>query len=721
MNPSQQNTTNSSSFPPNWRSTHLADQLGSHRPVIFNTSTLYALLGTGNRINLKIITSTGVSGGTVHPDSPLSQPTREFQIRASMSDIRQMGDCYAGVRVLALDDPVRDEGEFNVDRELIDGVLIYLQGNTLPTRVRMLIYAENNASIPALHDKLAEHYTNPEFHFQFNLALYYEALEAQRKLLQRLEHPRAATWMALNPKLPISATTDPGSRLPPSKQLIPTGVVVQATHARGQQGPSPSPTSTDRSSSSGLLGPGSPVYAGTDKSTQGEKLTANQRRRRNRANRRTSSTASLVSTTSSSVSSSPLATTSPRTSQQTRVAKPVAVAARPPPSTSNTLATPTTSNKTPLPVTTSNVSPSPRLAVHTTTSHTPQTASNPAAPQKRQHSPPTSPHWNARGTQTLFRKNLPARQDDDWRAPAENGSFGSSATNGLGAPYEYASPEQLRAQPTPPPFSFDHIVQSRSRAIVFCPPPANSSTASTGSARSFQTTTTLRNTGTSSYVSSPASPSTTCANIVFGSSGASIPPTQSTPASQRPQAVPGTQVPSTPLRTGGNQLEIGQQRASAFVPNYSRSLAASSERQTTAGTSPARSLPVTGASSMPFYPTTFESIPNTVQANTLMDLEHGVDDCDDYPRLSDISEMEEGELVDTDGYTTVVNKRKSKRLAMLAKRARTSEDKREHSYIGKGKQRARYQGSTKSRSNSGELLNLPHDLELELSAPRPQK
>ncbi|KAK4691346.1 hypothetical protein P7C70_g9370, partial [Phenoliferia sp. Uapishka_3] len=245
MIPSQQNSSDTPPFPPNWRSTHLAEQLSNHRPVIFNTSTLYALLGTGNRIDLKIITSTGVSGGTVHADSPLVVPTKEFRIRASMGDIRQMGDCYAGVRMLGLDDPVRDEGEFYVDRELTDGVLVYLQGNTTPTRCRMLIYAEENARIPALHDKLAEHYRNPEFHFQFNLALYYEALQAQRKLLQvgadrvrETASDTAATRARVagflyGPDVPNtrltgtpvgeSPTVDPRSRLPPPRRPITSG------------------------------------------------------------------------------------------------------------------------------------------------------------------------------------------------------------------------------------------------------------------------------------------------------------------------------------------------------------------------------------------------------------------------------------------------------------------------------------------------------------------
>ncbi|KAK4697886.1 hypothetical protein P7C70_g8141, partial [Phenoliferia sp. Uapishka_3] len=747
MHPSYQNTNDTPSFPPNYRSTHLVEQLGSHRPVIFNTSTLYAILGTENHIDLKVITSTGVSGGTVHPDSPLEVPSKEFRIRASMGDIRQMGDCYAGVRVLALDDPVRDEGEFYVDRELTDGVLIYLQGNTIPTRCRMLIYAESNANDPNTHNKLAELYRNPEFHFQFNLALYYEALDAQHKLLKvgagrvrqtasdtaatRARGKQSFSSFGTPKQKPetktssfpgttvagflygqeetnthssgtpaaVTPTTDPRTRLPLPHRSAATGVAAATPTPRPllQDTVSPTPTSSSLSSTPSVLSP--PAYAKIDApAARGEKLSANQRRRRNKANRRASLSGSTDSSKTSPSSLTPSLTPPPPRTPKS-VPRPAILA----PSPSATLPTTTTSSGGTPQTGTSSKSFVPRTRTTPPSSiHPPQTPANFAASQKRQHSPPSPPYWNARGTETLFRKNLPARQGHDWRAAAEVGSTGTGSSSGLRAPYEYSSPEELRTQPTPPPFSFDHIIQSKSRAIVFCPPPQTSSASSSGTARSFQTTTTLRSTGTSSYVAPPSTAASSNSNVVFGTSGASVPAAQ---VSQATRESPQSQV---------------------------------------IGTSPARSLPVAGAPSTPFYPTTFESIPNTVQANTLMDLEHGVDDCNDYPRLSDISEMEEGELVDTDGYTTVVNKRKSKRLAMLAKRARTSEDKvsatlstplpprstlltnspnsqREHSYIGKGKQRARYQGSTKSRSNSGELLNLPHDLELELSAPRPQK
>ncbi|KAK4693347.1 hypothetical protein P7C70_g8943, partial [Phenoliferia sp. Uapishka_3] len=624
-----------------------------------------------------------------------------------MGDIRQMGDCYAGVRVLDLDDPVRDEGEFNVDRELIDGVWIYLQGNTAPTRVRMLIYAENNASIPALHDKLAEHYKNPEFHFQFNLALYYEALEAQRKLLQvgadriretalntaatrarvagflyghdqanaRPTEARVSTGAARKFSTPPRNAKQAGPNIPQQKAqttdprlglLHPRPPTTMATTAHAQtprpatqvnSSPAPAQTPSNQSSTSGLSASPPPVYTKTDKATQGAKLSPNQRRRRNRANRLASVSGSVDSTKASSLS-----VTSPDAPSLSRTPKPVPRSGTSTSSPSTSLSTTASTSETLQPATSTKSTLSSPRATLPSVNHPPHTPANSVASQKRQHSPPTPPHWNARGTQTLFRKNLPARQGHDWRATAEVGSSGSSTSSGLGAPYEYASPEQLRAQPTPPPFSFDHIVQARSRAIVFCPPP-NSSATSPSSARSFQTTTTLRNTGTLSYVSSPASPSPSFANTVFGTSGVSLPTTQKPQAAQQAQVSQSRaphsqqsrstdlvryQVPSTPLRTGGNQLDIGQQRAPTFVPNYARSVATSSERQPPIGTPLARSIPIASSSSKPFYHTTFESIPNTVEANTLMDLEHGVDDCNDYPRLSDISEMEEGELVDTD-------------------------------------------------------------------------
>ncbi|KAK4690729.1 hypothetical protein P7C70_g9504, partial [Phenoliferia sp. Uapishka_3] len=378
---------------------------------------------------------------------------------------------------------------------------------------------------------------------------------------------------------------------------------------------SPAPTLSSKASSASLPGSAPPAHATLDKSARGEKLTANQRRRRNRANQLASSSASVTSTISSSTLSSPEVPLSIIT-PQARAPRPIPLAATTPsPSSSVTPPTSATTGKPPLPRSALKSLPPQHHIVHPSPTSALPTPANLATSQKRQHSPPTSPHWNARSTDTLFRKNLPARQGHDWRAAVGQGSSGSDTSNGLGAPYEYASLEELRTQPTPPPFSFDHIIQSRSRAIVFCPPPQTSSTASTGSARSFQTTTTVRNTGTSSYVSSPASPSPNFANTVFGTSGASLPTTRT------PQTAQQAQVPSTPLRTGGNQLEIGQQ-STDVRPQLCAFSGYECGTSTSVGTRPTRSLPIVGTPSTPSYPTTFESIPNTVQANTLMDLEH---------------------------------------------------------------------------------------------------
>ncbi|KAK4695092.1 hypothetical protein P7C70_g8622, partial [Phenoliferia sp. Uapishka_3] len=171
-------------YPPNWRSENLDEQLGDGRPVIFNNIAIIAIIPPPDHgTDVEFTTGSGNSGGNVIADTPLCVATKQFLAVASQGDARSMGTQFARVRRLAPEDAMRFFFRFEVDREIEEGLDVLLPGNTTPTHIRLFIYAKNNAQHPQLRGELSRLYRNPRFHFQFTLALYYEILEAQGRLL----------------------------------------------------------------------------------------------------------------------------------------------------------------------------------------------------------------------------------------------------------------------------------------------------------------------------------------------------------------------------------------------------------------------------------------------------------------------------------------------------------------------------------------------------------
>ncbi|KAK4695707.1 hypothetical protein P7C70_g8502, partial [Phenoliferia sp. Uapishka_3] len=804
-------TVTNNNYPASWRSEHIEEQLSDARPVIFNSVPLFALMPSDESgVHMKLPTISGVSGGIVVPDSPLANPNKLFLAAASAGDGRSMVTQYARVRKLALDDPLRWFFKFEVDREVEEGLDVTLPGNATPTRVRLFLYAQSNAGDPQLRAELSKLYRNPNFHFQFSLALYYEAMEAQARLLvagaQRIREvttDTAATRARGEFFLPLSYSLQTygvanwfGYRLPvsglldaPRAQAVSMGVVSAGvslmrkspqTRQQPKKGgtdnqqrqsatfdprlssidpPTPSTTATNsaRTKADGLasvpMARGAGIgFSGSSQATKtppsspagvgsGEPLTRNQRRRRNKANRELASLASATTTSLSSPSNTPstsysLPTLAAKEQRQVKFDTPQTPPTTPAaPRTPNTLSAPYPSTRS---------APASRLP--------PQNRFSPlerhiANSHKRQHSSPSSSSSGSAGRQRInyVRQNPTYRQNHDWRTQSGSGkqsSTGNSPStpspvttygvgNSLGSPQTLTTHYSSVPYPNiPPPFSWDHIVHTRSRAVVHNPSSHNhDSNAGTASV--------------SPQVSAPpppyvpsSRPQKSYADIVFGRSGASI--TAPSGSSVSPTPAPAhrrrlgadskaLQLPQAPLRTGGNQIDLAKlPRASTFTPGSTRQLPVASS-----------------SSSSPSYVATFATIPRTVEANTLTDLQHGVDDCNTYPTLSDISEMPEEEHADDEGEFTEVVSKKARRSARLTAKVSSSISspsppisstqaltshptpqptiQHDHSYVGKGKQRAFNQGSGEFRSNFGKLPKLPKDLELELSTPRRQK
>ncbi|KAK4692132.1 hypothetical protein P7C70_g9196, partial [Phenoliferia sp. Uapishka_3] len=708
---------------------------------------------------VEFITASGISGGNVVADTPLSVATKQFLIAASPGDGRSMSTQFARVRRLAPEDAMRFFFRFEVDREIEEGLDFLLPGNATPTHARLFLYAQSNARDPQLRGELSKLYRNPRFHFQFTLALYYEILEAQGRLLaagaQRirevtidtadtrargksfisdlnawnrgskanlrllapsvsglLDGPRAqaASMGVVNSgvgqmselpkgrlrkeeggadkKRQSAATTDPRVRPTAPQPASPNG------RASSRQPQSlATPVSVPMSRGAEMSIPSS--SSGTDSPTAGKSLTRSQRRRRNQANRKLALAASTAEKDSTITSTIPI--TPPRlpTHQAPAAKAPQAQFVAPP-------TPPTTPHATRAPYPQATYTPSPRVNAGSRFSP-PNYRYSPlgrplAGPHKRQHSPPPSSSSNSKfGSNARYdtekpRQSPSMRHQQDWRtqmgprmASSSNGNGNSGGTTGQTS--ATGSPP-LQYPNLPPPFSWDHVVHTRSRAVVYNPTFQPSNASNGASASSSQASAAPP----SSYVPS-SKPQKTYADIVFGRSGASI-----TPSS-------GTLLPSAPLRTGGNRLDPSKlPSATAFAPAQATQLPMASS-----------SLPL---SSSPTYVATFATIPRTIEANTLQDLQHGVDDCNTYPTLSDISEMPDEDLGDDEGeFTEVVSKKTRKSARLTAKVSNSNLSlltplssnisltqrstpqpaaQREHSYNGKGKQRARYQGSDKS-------------------------
>ncbi|KAK4697820.1 hypothetical protein P7C70_g8156, partial [Phenoliferia sp. Uapishka_3] len=792
---SSMSTTNTTEYSASWRSDHIEEQLSDARPVIFNSIPLYALIPSDESgVHMKLPIISGVSGGIVAPDSPLTTPNKQFIAAASAGDGRSMVTQYARVRKLALDDPLRWFFKFEVDREVDEGLDITLPGNATPTRVRLFLYAQSNARDPELRAGLAKLYKNPNFHFQFSLALYYEAMEAQARLLvagaQRIREvttdtaatrARGELFFTLSDSLqrsgianwywshsPVSGFLDA-----PRAQAVSMGVVAASVGLMGEQLPA---RQRQKRKESNKLHPSS--------ATSDPRLLPIDPRAQSVA----ANTSTRLETSIDSLASVPMTRGAeislPKLSQQggLPLVSPAGVTAaslasantKTPSSTSNTSPTtsspPSPANKEQRQVTfvapqTPPTTPgTPRTPhMHSTPLQSPRSAPGSRLPpqnrfsplerhiansHKRQHSSPSSSSSGSGGRHRVnyIRQNPTYQQNYDWRAQKESraststGTGNSPSTSSPVATYGVgSSPGSPQATTNyyssapypniPPPFSWDHIVHTRSRAIVHSPSFQNNN-ANTGTASSSLQ---------ASVQPPPYVPSSktqrSYANIVFGRSGASIP------------APSSSLLPSAPLRTGGNQIDF------AKLPRYAKfpfDLANLSKLNNLDPRAPAftpdsaRQPPVaSSSSSSPSYVATFATIPRTVEANTLQDLQHGVDDCNTYPTLSDISEMPEEGLADDEGeFTEVVSKRARRSARLTAKVSSSSSSpssiqpsarsltsrpspqpttQQDHSYAGKGKQRAFNQGSGKSRSDSGKLPKLTKDLELELSAPRPQK
>ncbi|KAK4691605.1 hypothetical protein P7C70_g9315, partial [Phenoliferia sp. Uapishka_3] len=570
------------------------------------------------------------------------------------------------------------------------------------THARLFLYAQSNARDPQLRGELSKLYRNPRFHFQFTLALYYEILEAQGRLLaagaQRirevtidtadtrargkqfnldlsawnrsrganlqiiappvsglLDGPRAQAasmgvvnsgvgqmGKSFNIKLSrkkgkADNTRQPTATLDPRLRTTTPQPVSSSKAARPQEPTSPTtPVSVPMSRGTEISIPGPPSTASLP--STGKSLTRGQRRRRGKADRKLDLAAASVD--QGSTPNLPLPTTPARTLvYQTPATKalPRAQFAMPP-------TPPTTPNVARAPYPQSTFIPSPRV--------NPGSRSNPpnyrysplgrplAGPHKRQHSPPPSSNSkfgsDAHCDTERPRQSPSTRHQHDWRTQMGPRMASSSNGNGNSGGTKYQTsatgPSPLHYPNVPPPFSWDHIVHTRSRAVVYNPTFQPSSASNGASASSSQAPTAPP----TSYVPS-SKPQKTYADVVFGRSGVSI-----TPSS-------GTLLPSAPLRTGGNRLDPSKlPSATAFAPAQ-------------ATQPPMASSTLPPSSSSPTYVATFATIPRTIEANTLQDLQHGVDDCNTYPTLSDISEMPDEDLADDEGeFTEVVSKKTRK-------------------------------------------------------------
>ncbi|KAK4695615.1 hypothetical protein P7C70_g8518, partial [Phenoliferia sp. Uapishka_3] len=760
-------TVINNNYPASWRSENLYEQLSDARPVIFNTTRLYAIIPSdGSGMDVKLRTFSGESGGMAVPDSPLTTINSIFAAAASAGDARSMATQYARVLKLAPEDPMRWYFRFEVDREIDEGLEVTLPGNATPTRIRLFLYAQDNAQDPQLREELSQLYKNPHFHFQFSLALYYKIMGAQARLLAAgARRIREITIDTAATRARVSGLLDA-----PRAQAVSMGVVGASVGLMGKHSPArhhqkgeetnklrffsatsdPRLPSVDpraqpvvanmparlRTDTGGLASV--PMTRGAEISLPGSSqpgsVTSVPSAGVTTASA-TSSTSSLGPNTSPTTNSPP----SPVAKEQRQVKF---VAPQTPPTTPETRRTPhtpSTPSSSPRSAPGSRLPPQNRfspLERHIANSH------------KRQHSSPSSSSSGSAGRQRINypRQNPTYRQNYDWRsqagsatptskeignAPSTLSPLATYGTEGSsGSPQATTTHYSSAPYPNiPPPFSWDHIVHTRSRAIVHSP--------------SFQNNN--ANAGTTSsppqvlvtpppYVPS-SKPQQSYADVVFGRSGASI----SAPSSSL--------LPSAPLRTGGNQIDLAKLPRYAKFPFDLTNLPKLNDLDPRAPAftpDPTRQPPVaSSSSSLPSYVTTFATIPQTVEANTLQDLQHGVDDCNTYPTLSDISEMPEDGLADDEGEFTEVVSKKARRSARLTSKVSSSSSspspiqpsarlltsrpspqptiQHDHSYVGKGKQRAFNQGSGKYRNDSGKLPKLPKDLELELSAPRPQK
>ncbi|KAK4690859.1 hypothetical protein P7C70_g9474, partial [Phenoliferia sp. Uapishka_3] len=298
--------------------------------------------------------------------------------------------------------------------------------------------------------------------------------------------------------------------------------------------------------------------------------------------------------------------------------------------------------------------------------------------------------------------------------------------------YQYTTVDSLLPRPSPPPpFSFDHIAYAQHKPANFKSPPP--SFVGAGSRPVLNTPASSSTAGSEQKYVAPLDRTKTYADVVHSRNQ-----TQSYAASSTSQLIPAT------IRSGGSSLDLHNTlrcgpfyslcplcpepkslnpRAQPFVPSTARQPSVASALR-----------------SSPFYPTTFESIPNTILANgsvELMDLQDGIDECNTYPRLSDISEMEEDQLIDDEGFARVLSKserRRSKRIAAMVRNTPSlkltstqltppppSQSQREHSYNGKGKQRATYYESDMELDGGGEFSPLSGRSNSSLTSHRRQK
>ncbi|KAK4693911.1 hypothetical protein P7C70_g8839, partial [Phenoliferia sp. Uapishka_3] len=182
MHPS---STSETPLPDNWRSTHLHEQLGDHRPIILNTRPLVVALAVGKRVDVEIDTMSGKCGGLYQPENPTRTEVAFPWIAISHCEGRSVISPNAGVRVLSPNDPIRTRFNFRINREVIGGADFIYQGDTRSTNVRVFFYDPSNADDPFLHQQLANLYKIDEFHFECSPIFYKGVVDAQRRLLEQ--------------------------------------------------------------------------------------------------------------------------------------------------------------------------------------------------------------------------------------------------------------------------------------------------------------------------------------------------------------------------------------------------------------------------------------------------------------------------------------------------------------------------------------------------------
>ncbi|KAK4691555.1 hypothetical protein P7C70_g9324, partial [Phenoliferia sp. Uapishka_3] len=551
-------------------SENLYEQLSDARPVIFNTTRLYAIIPSDeSRVDVKLRTFSGESGGIAVPDSPLTTINSIFAAAASPGDARSMATQYARVLKLAPEDPMRWYFRFEVDREIDEGLEVTLPGNTTPTRIRLFLYAQGNAQDPQLREELSQLYKNPHFHFQFSLALYYEIMGAQARLLAAgARRIREITIDTAATRARVSGLLDAPRAQAVSMGVVGTSTGLMSKHSPARQHQKGKETNKLRlfsATSDPRLPPvdprAQPVVANTPARlrtesgglgsvpmTRGAEISLPGS---SQPGEITSVSSAGVTTASATLGASSLGSnTSPSTnSPPSPAAKEQRQVKFTTPQTP-----PTTPQAPPTPNTTSGPSLLPRSgpgARFTSQHRFSPLERHIANSHKRQHSSPSSSSSGSAGRQRInyIRQNPTFRQNYDWRA--QDGT-GASSSNGAGnlpsAPGSVAtcgvrsSPGSSQTSTNyyasapypsiPPPFSWDHIVHTRSRATVYNPPSQNNN-ANTGTTSAPPQASVLP----PPYVPS-SKPQQSYADVVFGRSGAST----SAPTS--------TLLPSAPLRTG---------------------------------------------------------------------------------------------------------------------------------------------------------------------------